>query len=312
MNIRLDGRIDRPDKKRVPVARRSELAPYVLIGGAAVYMAMLILGPTLYEFYLSLTDARLLRFGRQSFIGLENYRQSFSNPQLYGSVRISLIYTVATVGLATVLGLVAALAVNRPIAGRGLGRAVLILPWAMPSVAAAIIFTWIFNQETGVLNRLIDLGSGQPQPWLTDPGLALAAVIGVSVWKTFPFAMLTILAALQSIPGELYEAARLDQADELTAYREITWPHICPALAIMALLLSIWAFRRFEIIWLLTQGGPLGATNTLVLDVYRVSFINGEIGRGAAIGMIGLCFSMLITVIYIRLTRRAADERAGS
>ena len=278
--------------------RSSRRAPYVLVAAAAFYLLCLVVGPMLYEFYLSLTDARLLNIYRNQFVGLANYAQMMADTRMLAALRITVVYTALTVGLALVAGVAGALAVHGRFPGRSVGRVVLILPWAMPSVAAALAFTWIFNQETGVLNRVVQTMGGTPHGWLTDPDWALAAVIAVSAWKTFPFVMLVVLAALQSIPEDLYEAARLDRADAPNTFAAVTWPHIAPAVGVVALLLTIWAFRRFEVIWLLTEGGPLEATNTLVVDVYRASFIQGEIGRGAALGVVGLVFSTLVTLVY--------------
>ena len=277
--------------------RSSRRAPYVLVAAAAFYLLCLVVGPMLYEFYLSLTDARLLNIYRNQFVGLANYAQMMADTRMLAALRITVVYTALTVGLALVAGVAGALAVHGRFPGRSVGRVVLILPWAMPSVAAALAFTWIFNQETGVLNRVVQTMGGTPHGWLTDPDWALAAVIAVSAWKTFPFVMLVVLAALQSIPEDLYEAARLDRADAPNTFAAVTWPHIAPAVGVVALLLTIWAFRRFEVIWLLTEGGPLEATNTLVVDVYRASFIQGEIGRGAALGVVGL-----VSVSYTHLT----------
>lgn len=290
--------------------RSSRRAPYVLVAAAAFYLLCLVVGPMLYEFYLSLTDARLLNIYRNQFVGLANYAQMMADTRMLAALRITVVYTALTVGLALVAGVAGALAVHGRFPGRSVGRVVLILPWAMPSVAAALAFTWIFNQETGVLNRVVQTMGGTPHGWLTDPDWALGAVIAVSAWKTFPFVMLVVLAALQSIPEDLYEAARLDRADAPNTFAAVTWPHIAPAVGVVALLLTIWAFRRFEVIWLLTEGGPLEATHTLVVDVYRASFIQGEIGRGAALGVVGLVFSTLVTLVYFHVTRQRDSTHA--
>lgn len=295
--------VRRPDQHRRFIA-----TPYYFIAAAGLYMLLLVLVPMGYEAYLSMTNARLLNLSAHEFIGLNNYAELLVDPNLHASVRISVVYTILTVVLAVMAGVVCALVVNRPIAGRAIGRAVLTVPWAVPSVAAAIIFTWIFNKETGVLNRVMESAGWPHQGWLTEPGWGMAAVVAVSVWKTFPFVMLVVLAALQSVPEELYEAARMDQAGAYNTFEAITLPHIAPAVGVVSLLMAIWAFRRFEIIWLLTQGGPLNATNTLVIDVFRESFINGEIGRGAAVGIVGLAFSMLITLVYFRFAQERPNH----
>src|SRR5439155_9473316 len=139
--------------------------------------------------------------------------------------------------------------------------------------------------------------------WLTEPGWALPAVTAVSIWKVFPFVMLVVLAALQTVPQELYESARVDGAGGYVVFRRIVLPHLVPTLRVVALLMTIWSLRRFEIIWLLTQGGPVDATNTVVIDVYREAFVNSDLGLSAATGAIGLVLSGIATVVYFVLER---------
>jgi multiple sugar transport system permease protein len=131
-----------------------------------------------------------------------------------------------------------------------------------------------------------------------------------SVWKVFPFVMLVVLAALQSVPEELYEAARVDGADAFNRFRTVALPFLLPTLRVAALLMTIWSFRRFEIIWLLTQGGPVDSTNALVINVYREAFVNSELGRSAAMGVVGLVLSTIVTIIFFYVDRGAARKEA--
>lgn len=203
-----------------------------------------------------------------------------------------------------------AVLIDRKFRGRAVVRAILIFPWAVPAVAAALIFTWIYNKDSGVLNHgLAAMGLGNPG-WLVEPRWAFLAVTVVSIWKVFPFILLVVLAALQSVPDELREATRIDGADALNRFRTVVLPFLMPTLRVAALLMTIWSFRRFEIIWLLTQGGPVDATNTIVIDVYRQAFVNSELGRGAAIGTVGLVLSTIVTVLYFYVDREAARREA--
>ena len=147
------------------------------------------------------------------------------------------------------------------------------------------------------------LGIGE-QGWLIDPALGLLSVSIASIWKVFPFVMLVVLAALQSVPAELREAARVDGADALNVFKSAVVPHVIPTIRVVALLMTIWSIRRFEIIYLLTGGGPIDATNTIVISVYREAFQNSDLGRAAAIGILGLCLSMVVTVVYFLVDRR--------
>ncbi|GAA0938288.1 sugar ABC transporter permease [Nonomuraea longicatena] len=275
--------------------------PYLLIGGAAVYLALLTAAPLLTGLWLSVTDTQLLNPMGGVFIGFEHYVKLFGEPGFFRSLLVTLVYTAATVAASLLLGTLAAVLVNRSFPGRTAARTVLTMPWAVPTVAVALIFAWIYNNDSGVLNRL--LGPAR-QGWLTDTDWALVSVTVASVWKVFPFVMLVALAALQSVPEELRESARVDGADRLNAFRDVVFPFLRPTLRVVALLMTIWSLRRFDIIWLLTQGGPVDATETVVIGVYRESFVNSDLGLSAAIGAVGLLISSLVTVAHFLLDRR--------
>jgi multiple sugar transport system permease protein len=290
------------------VTRR--LTPYLFIGGAAVYLVLMTAAPLLNGLWLSLTDATLLNPTAGEFVGPQNYRTLLGEGGFYRSLLVTVAYSAATVAGSLLIGTFAAVMLNRAFRGRAVARAVLTFPWAVPTVAVGLIFTWIYNNESGILNRTTSaLGLGT-HGWLTDTDWALAAVTAASVWKVFPFVMLVVLAALQAVPDELYESARVDGADALNAFRGIVLPYLLPTLRIVALLMTIWSFRRFDIIWLLTQGGPVEATNTVVIDVYRESFLNSDLGLSAAIGTVGLLLSTVVTAINFAVERRVAAREA--
>ncbi|WP_238007100.1 sugar ABC transporter permease [Dactylosporangium sp. AC04546] len=290
---------------------RSRLAPYLFVGGAAVYLLVFTATPLLRGVLLSFTDTKLLNPRGGEYVGLDNYRDLLVDERFGSSVLTTILYTACTVAGSLLLGTAAAFAINNRFRGRAVVRAVLTMPWAVPSIAVVLVFTWIFNVGDGVANRsLAVLGIGE-QGWLIDPDLGLLSVTAVSVWKVFPFIMLVVLAALQSVPAEVRESARVDGADHLTTVKEIVLPHIAPTLRILALLMTIWSLRRFEIIYLLTGGGPVDATNTLVINVYREAFANSDLGRAAALGMLGLCLSLVVTVVYFVVERRSARREAS-
>ncbi|MER7282408.1 sugar ABC transporter permease [Dactylosporangium sp. NPDC000244] len=288
------------------MSTRSRLAPYLFVGGAAVYLLVFTATPLLRGVLLSFTDTKLLNPDGGEYVGLDNYHDLLVDDRFASSVLTTILYTACTVAGALLLGTAAAFAINDGFRGRAVVRAILTMPWAVPSIAVVLVFTWIFNVGDGVANRgLAGLGIGE-QGWLIDPDLGLLSVTAVSVWKVFPFIMLVVLAALQSVPAELRESARVDGADRFTALKEIVLPHIAPTLRIVALLMTIWSLRRFEIIYLLTGGGPVDATNTLVINVYREAFANSDLGRASALGMLGLCLSLVVTVVYFVVERRSA------
>ncbi|MGI5240407.1 carbohydrate ABC transporter permease [Dactylosporangium sp. CA-139066] len=292
------------------MSTRSRLAPYLFVGGAAVYLLVFTATPLLRGVLLSFTDTKLLNPDSGEYVGLDNYHDLLVDDRFASSVLTTILYTACTVGGSLLLGTAAAFAINDGFRGRAVVRAILTMPWAVPSIAVVLVFTWIFNVGDGVANRsLAVLGIGE-QGWLIDPDLGLLSVTAVSVWKVFPFIMLVVLAALQSVPAELRESARVDGADRFTALKEIVLPHIAPTLRIVALLMTIWSLRRFEIIYLLTGGGPVDATNTLVINVYREAFANSDLGRASALGMLGLCLSLVVTVVYFVVERRSARREA--
>lgn len=287
---------------------RLDLTPYVLAAGAALYLAFFLAAPLFRGAWLSFTDTRLLMPTAGEFVGLENYATLLAGSGLTNSIWLTLLYTVGTVACSLTIGTVAALALNTSFPGRAVARGIFIAPWAVPAVAVSLIFSWMYNPDNGVFNRLVTMIGGDPQQWLVDPAWGLAAVTLASVWKVAPFVMLVVLASLQSVPEELLEAARVDGADALSRIRDVTIPHIMPTIRIAGLLMTVWSIRRFEIIWLLTGGGPVNATNTIVINVYREAFQNSRLGSAAAIGMVGLVISITVTIIYFLVERRTEKQ----
>jgi multiple sugar transport system permease protein len=290
----------------------SPWTPYLYIAPIAFYLLMFQGYPLLQELMLSFTSTSLLSPQDNVPVGLDNYRELVEASDFRNTVLITAIYTIACVVLSVGLGLAAALLLDRPFRGRGFARAAVTIPWAAPSVAVALIFTWMFNAQYGIFNyvqRILGLASGN-ENWLDNPSLALPAILLTTVWQIFPFASVVLLAALQGVSGELREAAVIDGADRLSVFKAVVWPTIQPTVALLALFITIWSLRRFDLIWLMTQGGPIGATNTLVIELYRQGFVYRQLGLAAAVGMIGLTIALVVTLIYFRFTQRA-EKAAG-
>jgi multiple sugar transport system permease protein len=284
--------------------------PYAFFAPVFFYLLFLHFIPLLQEMYLSLTSTSLLSPRQHTFVGLANYAELFRSPDFYHSVWITAVYTLACVVLAITTGLAAALLLDGPFPGRALARTLVTLPWAAPPVAVALIFTWIYNAQYGVFNfaqRL--LGFDGFENWLDTPSRALAAILIATIWQIFPFSSVVILAALQGVSRDLREAAAIDGAGPITTFRAVVWPTIQPTIMVLALFVTIWSLRRFDLIWLLTQGGPIGATNTLVIELYRKAFVYRDLGAGAAVGMIGLSIALVVTLVHYRLTRRLEAAR---
>jgi multiple sugar transport system permease protein len=289
----------------------SRWTPYFFIAPIALYLLLFQGYPLVQELMLSFTSTSLLSPQDNEFVGLRNYQDLVDASDFHNTILITIIYTIACVVLSIGLGLAAALLLDRPFRGRGIARAAVTIPWAAPSVAVALIFTWMFNAQYGIFNhalRALGLASAN-ENWLDDPALALPAILLTTIWQIFPFASVVLLAALQGVSGELREAAVIDGADRLSVFKAVVWPTIQPSVALLALFITIWSLRRFDLIWLMTQGGPIGATNTLVIELYRQGFVYRELGLAAAVGIIGLTVALIITLVYFFVTARAERAR---
>jgi multiple sugar transport system permease protein len=288
--------------------------PYLFAAPVAIYLILFQFYPLAQQFYLSFTNTDLLRPDVNPWVGLDNYAFLFELGNLHRVLWTTAVYTVFCVVFAVGLGLGAALLLDSPFVGRGVARALVTIPWAAPSVAVALIFAWMYNAQYGVFNHALR-GLGLPygtENWLDNPSLALPAILITTVWQIFPFSAVVILAALQGVPKELREAAAIDGADRLNIFKTAVWPTIQPTVLMLILFVTIWSLRRFDLIWLMTQGGPIGATNTLVIELYRQGFVFRQLGTAAAVGMIGLTVALTITVIYfkyVQMTERAQGKR---
>ena len=290
----------------------SRWTPYLFIAPVSLYLLLFQGLPLAQELFLSFTSTSLLSPSQHVFVGIDNYRDLFSTSDFYNTLWITGLYTVACVVLAIGIGLAAALMLDAPFTGRAVARALVTIPWAAPPVAVALIFTWIFNAQYGVFNyaqRL--LGIQAFENWLDSPSHALPAVLFTTIWQIFPFASVVILSALQGVSTELREAAIIDGAGRIAVFRAVVWPTIRPSVLLLALFVTIWSLRRFDLIWLLTQGGPIGATNTLVVELYRRAFVYRDLGLAAAVGMVGLAIALIVTFFYFRLNQRADAAAKG-
>lgn len=282
--------------------------PYLLIAPAAIYLIVFQGLPLIQEFRLAFSNAKLFRPNEFDFVGFANFAHIFQDDGFWQSVSITAVYVVSCVLGTVLVGLGVALLLNHNFRGRGVLRSLVIIPWAAPPVAIALIAIWMLDARYGIVNRALRTVDLAPDGgnWLNSTTFALPAILIVTIWQLFPFTSVVILAALQSVPAELHEAAMIDGANNRQRFAAVTWPTIRPTVGLVAILMTIWSIRRFELIWLMTQGGPVGSTNTLVIDLYRESFIIRDLGQGAAIGIVGLLVSLTITVFYFILSNRAA------
>lgn len=304
--------ISQTDHNQLAKIHGSRWLPYLLILPGVIYLLVFQGIPLLQEMRLSFSNTSLLNPGRFNFVGLDNFQRLVRDPNFTNSLRVTAIYVVGCVVGTVGLGLFAAVLMDRNFRGRSLLRSLIIIPWAAPPVAIALIFRWMLNGQYGIINRGLAPFGLMPAEglWLDNPNIALATVLAITIWQLFPFTAVVILASLQSVPKEIKEAAEIDGAGAWTQFWAVTWPVIRPTVSLLALLMTIWSIRRFELIWLLTQGGPVGSTNTLVIDLYRRGFVINKLGEAAAVGMVGMAVSIVITIAHFAIANRIARDEA--
>ncbi|ARF59405.1 carbohydrate ABC transporter permease [Streptomyces gilvosporeus] len=289
------------------------VAPVVLVIGVIIGF------PLVRGVFLSLTDANEANVQRDigvnhipatyKFTGLDNYTAILTDDVFWNRLGWTVLWTVACVSLTFLLGLTLATMLNRTLRGRTFYRLALILPWAIPAFIS--VFTWqmLYNEKSGLLNKLLAGGGIDAIPWLNDPTWAKLSVIAVNVWLGVPFMLVTLLGGLQSIPGELYEAAEMDGANAWQRFRNITMPGLRAVSSTVILLSTIWTFNMFPVIFLLTRGGPGDATEILVTYAYRLSFVNSprNFSECAAWGVLILVLLSAVAVVYRRALRKQGE-----
>jgi multiple sugar transport system permease protein len=276
-----------------------------------LFIGVFSLYPIIESFRLSLYRMILtMPWLGEKFVGWENYRDLVTDPAARGSFFTSLLFVAVTTPVEVLVGLAMALVLNESFRGRGWLRAIVLIPWAVPTVVSSQMWRFIFNDRYGLFNYLI-FGSATQEYWapLAEPGLALMAIMLADVWKTSSFAGLILLAGLQGIPGELYEAAAIDGASAWQKFRHVTLPLLKPALLLALLFRTIDALKVFDLVFVMTQGGPADTTNILQFYGYKKIFAEGMIGYGSAIAVAVFAISLLLSIVYLRLSGAAIMRR---
>lgn len=274
---------------------------YGALAPSALLLILLVAVPTITVIAISMQS---VGFGKTSgpFVGFSNFIWAFKSRDLARALGNTFIWVFGSVALEMILGLSFALMLNKTFLFRGMARAVILAPYLVPTVVAVLVWRYMFHDIVGVMNYLL-MAVGiidAPLLWLNSQSTAMLTVIIVAVWKFFPFVVLAILGILQAIPQEQYEAAQIDGASDWQQFWRITLPHILPVFLLTALLRTIWTFHKFEIIYLLTGGGPVSATTTLPVLVYLKGFVDFELGRAAAIALITMGIMFVLMLLYTR------------
>ncbi|MBW1696159.1 MAG: sugar ABC transporter permease [Deltaproteobacteria bacterium] len=277
----------------------------LLILPSILLILALLVYPVAYGVWLSFFKKHSF-FPEQRFVGLANYIYLLKNPEFWMSVWYGTVYSVSTICLQVIVGVIAALIVNESFKGRNFVRGVILFPYVIPAVVAIILWKWLLNNQFGLVNYiLVSIGiTEQPISWMGKDHIMTSLII-ISVWEFFPFVVLSVLARMQSIPPALYEAAKVDGAGAFRRFFHVTLPQLRNVLFVVILLRSIWMFTKFDTVWLLTQGG--GAEKyirTLPVYAYMRTFMYYQAGLGSTLAVIMFLILVGFTMIYFKMFRR--------
>ena len=273
----------------------------MLIAPSVLIFCAVIVYPLVSAIYLSLFNIFTPTL-QGNFVGLDNYAALFAGQEFWRSLFNTLVWTVCTLFLQVVLGIAAALMLHQAIVFRALARSLILFPYFVSTVVAVLVWRWLFNDLYGILNHLM-IWAGllqMPLDWLGSMPNAMVSIVLVGAWKYFPFVVIAILARLQTIPDQLYEAATIDGAGAWGRFMDVTLPQLKDVLMVVILLRAIWDFKEFDLIYLMTGGGPLIATQTLPLMVYKEAFGLDAMGRATAVAVAMMLVMLVFMVLYLR------------
>ena len=282
---------------------------FLLNAPALLAILLLVAYPILYSFWLSLHRYNLKRPNVFAFIGLGNYVDIFRSAEFWPALRITLIFTALAVALVVVIGVLIALLLNERFPGRGLVRTLVLVPWAIPPVVNGLMWQWLYDAKVGVLNGLLVTLRIIPdyRGWLSHPTDALLALVTAHVWNALPVAIILLLAALQTIPSELYDAGRVDGASFWQLFHQVTLPWLSQPLLVVMILQTMLAIRVFDIIYVLTAGGPGTSTTTLTWQTYLTTFDNLDFGLGNAYAYTVSLITLGLALVYFKLLFRRGE-----
>ena len=297
------------------MARRRLSEPsfaFVLNAPALLAIVVLVGYPIVYSLWLSLHRYNLKRPALFRFVGLENYVAILGSEEFWAALQITVVFTVLGVGLVVTLGILVALLLNEPFPGRSLVRTVVLVPWAIPPVVNGLMWQWIYDAKVGALNGLLVSLRLMPgyRGWLSDPTDALLALVTAHVWNALPLAVILLLAALQTIPAELYDAGRVDGSGPWQLFRHVTVPWLAQPLLVVLILQTMLAIRVFDVIYVLTAGGPGTATTTLVWQTYLTTFDSLDFGLGNAYAYTVSLITLGLALVYFHLLYRRGEVEA--
>jgi multiple sugar transport system permease protein len=261
--------------------------------------------PFINTIYISLTNKRVGY--DSSFIGFKNYIRLFQDPTYWMVLKNTFVYMILAVGVKLVIGMILALTLNEDFKGRAIVRMLLLIPWALPGMVAAMTWKWMYNDTFGIINSILkNIGLIEVSiPWLSSKHLTLYSVIIVNIWRGIPFFIFSLLGGLQTIDGQLYEAAKIDGANMIRRFWSITVPSILPVISITTMLSSIWTFNDFENIWLITGGGPLNSSSVVATYTYQIAFQYNEMAQAVSVAV---SIMPILIVMILFASKRIGKE----
>ena len=286
--------------------RKRHRAGYLFVLPASIVVLLVNIYPLLRGFYLSFTNSNALYPDRTKFVGFENIgKVLFEDKEFWSVIGFTFFYAISTVICVYIISLVLALFVNQPFRGKSVIRALYLLPWVVPSVVAVNSWSWILNGQFGFINTtLMQLGLIQePILFLATPLAAQLTSVLVGTWKNFPFMMMVLIGAMQAISPDLYESAHIDGASAFQRFRYITMPMIKQVSVVSTVLMMIWNFNNFDIVYLLTKGGPGRATMNISIYTYNMAFYRQLLGYASAIAVVMMVIMFIMSYVYRRLLR---------
>lgn len=294
-------RAERGGRRRAP-RLGPRLVPLLLLLPSGAVLAAVVLYPLVYSLYLSVHEVPLFG-GQTQFVGGRHFARLLASAGFWQDFLRTVVFTALSVAIQVLVGVGLAFLLNALSTGRNVLRGLLLAPYILPTVVVALLWRWMLNDLYGIVPHLLrTLGLPNPQ-WLASPFWAMTTVAVINGWMFFPFVVLVVMARLENIAPSLYEAAAIDGAGRWGQLRWITLPQLREVLVVVGLLRGIWMFNKFDSVWLLTAGGPAGATETLPILGYVVAFSRFDLGAGAAVGTLIFAVVMAVTLVYLRLLR---------
>ena len=294
-------------KKKLSSKSFGSVSNYAFVIPGVVFLLVFMVYPILYNLIISFQDVTIMNLtGEHNFVGLSNYQTIFSDPTFFKSLSNSVIFTALCIIFQFIIGLGLALFFNQNFPGRNLFRSLMLIGWMMPMIITGTLFSWMMSGDHGIINyflmqmNIID----EPMYWLTERDSALYGTIIANIWVGIPFNMIILLSALQALPGQLYEAAKIDGANRFRQFLHITLPLLKPTILILVMLGIIYTFKVFDLILIMTGGGPANATTVLPYYAYELAFENFEFSLGATVATIMLVLLLFLSFIYLWMMRK--------